>query len=235
MNDLWNQLAARANVTLTLAQHEQLGRYLDLLEAGNQRMNLTRIVDRESAEISHIGDALTLLPYLTATPGLSIAEVGSGGGVPGIPLASARPDARVVLVEATKKKAAFLAETAQNLGLSNLTVLAERAEDVGQDLKLRESFDIAACRAVATLNWLCEWCLPLVKRGGKMLAMKGAKAAEELPLAEHAMGLTGGSRPDVRHVDLPGTHSHVIIEIAKIGKTPKAFPRPATIAKGKPL
>src|SRR5579885_1805916 len=110
MNALWNQLASRANVTLSEEQHRQLAGYLDLLASGNQKMNLTGITERESAEIAHIGDALTLLPFLRAER-ISIVDVGSGGGVPGIPLAIARPDTRVVLIEATKKKAGFLAET----------------------------------------------------------------------------------------------------------------------------
>src|SRR5207248_1359273 len=142
--------------------------------------------------------------------------------------AIARPDAHVVLIESTRKKAKFLVECVQTLNLPNVTVIDERVEDVAHNPKYRESFDIAACRAVATLDWLCEWCLPLVKRGGKLLAMKGAKAAEELPLAEHAIALVGGSSPDVRPVDLPGTHSHVIVEITKTRKTPKTYPRPAS-------
>lgn len=235
MNDLWNQIAARANVSLTQQQHDLFHQYLDLLSSANQRMNLTRIVDREQAEIAHIGDALTVLPYLPATPNLRIADVGSGGGVPGIPLAIARPDAQVVLIESTRKKAGFLADCAQTLALTNVKVIDQRVEDVAHDPAYRESFDIAACRAVATLEWLCEWCLPLIKKGGKLLAMKGAKAAEELPIAEHAIALVGGSSPDVHPVDLPGTHSHVIVEIAKSRKTPKTYPRPASIAKGKPL
>lgn len=234
MNPLWTDIAARAGVSLDAGQHALLGRYLDLLLAANAQMNLTRIVDRESAEVQHVGDALTVLAFLPAGPFL-LADVGSGGGVPGIPLAITRPDASVVLIESTKKKAAFLDRAARELGVKNLHVLAERVEDVGRDDKLRESFDVVACRAVATLNWLAEWCLPLVKKGGKMLAMKGPKAADELPLAEHAIRLVGGSSPDVRPVELPGTHSHVVVEIAKIAQTPARYPRPAPAAKGKPL
>src|SRR5688500_1440653 len=115
MTPLWNDLAARAGLTLTDDQHAQLSRYLDLLLDANQRMNLTRITDRAAAEVQHVGDALTLLPHLP--PGeFRLADVGSGGGVPGIPLAIARPDARVMLVESTKKKAAFLKSAAAELG-----------------------------------------------------------------------------------------------------------------------
>src|SRR5690348_10110824 len=130
MHPLWSDLAARANVTLTEAQHAHLAKYLDLLLAANQRMNLTRITDRAAAELQHVGDALTVLPYLP--PGeIRVVDVGSGGGVPGIPLAIARPDAIVMLVESTKKKAAFLKQAVLELGLTNVHVSEWRAEDVG--------------------------------------------------------------------------------------------------------
>lgn len=234
MNPLWTELSEAAQTPLSPAQQEQLSRYLDLLFAANQTMNLTRIIDRPTAEVQHVGDAMTLLRHLP--PGAArIADVGSGGGVPGIPLAIARPDAQVHLLEATKKKAAFLQRTAAELGLANVRVLDLRAEEAGRDPKFRESFDAVVARAVGTMNWLAEWCLPLLKKGGVMLAMKGPKAAEELPAAEHAIRLLGGGSPDVRPADLPGTRHHVIVQIRKIGKTPPTYPRLATATRGKPL
>jgi 16S rRNA (guanine527-N7)-methyltransferase len=219
---------------LTPDQHDLLSRYIDLLFEANQRMNLTRIVDREAADVHHVGDALTLLRFIPPGP-QRLADVGSGGGVPGIPLAIARPDVQVVLIESTRKKAAFLEEAVTKLGLENVRVSAVRAEDAGQSAQLRESFDVVVARAVATMDWLAEWCLPLVKKRGKMLAMKGPKAAEELPAAEHAIKLTGGSSPDVHRADLPGADNHVIVEIGKVRRTPPAYPRPATRAKNNPL
>jgi 16S rRNA (guanine527-N7)-methyltransferase len=180
-----------------------------------------------------VADALTLLPYLPPGPH-RLVDVGSGGGVPGLPLAIARADATVLLVESTKKKAAFLTEAAAALGLANVSVSEWRAEDVGLS-NSRETFAVATARAVATLDWLAEWCLPLVRKGGKVLAMKGARAAEELPAAAKAIKLLGGGEPLVHKVDLPGTEHHVIIEIPKIAKSDKRYPRPATEAKGKPI
>src|SRR5436190_1029196 len=98
MNDLWPQIATAANLTLSDSQQSNLSRYLDLLLQANQTMNLTRITDRAQAELLHIADSLTLLKHLPPTP-FSLADIGSGGGVPGIPLAIARPDARVLLIE----------------------------------------------------------------------------------------------------------------------------------------
>jgi 16S rRNA (guanine527-N7)-methyltransferase len=233
VNPLWTELATRAGLTLSERQHDQLARYLDLLAAANQRMNLTRITDRTAAEIQHIGDALTVLPFLP--PGeFRLADVGSGGGVPGIPLAIARPDTHVMLVESTKKKAAFLKEAAAQLGLENLSVSEWRAEQVGRS-NSRETFDVVTARAVATLDWLAEWCLPLVKRGGKLLAMKGERAAEELPAARKAIKWVGGGEAVVHPIELPGTEHRVIVEIPKVQRTDDRLPRDATVAKGKPI
>ena len=231
---LWTDLAARANRTLSDEQQQQLATYLDLLLAANQRMNLTRIVDRESAQVQHVGDALTLLKYLPEKAA-RVADVGSGGGVPGVPLAIALPGVKFVLFESTKKKAAFLEQTVRELGLGNVRVSDLRAEDAGRDGQFRETFDVAIARAVGAMNWLAEWCLPLVRKGGVVLAMKGPKAAEELPLAEHAIKILGGGSPDVHPADLPGASQHVIVEIRKTGKTPHIYPRAATATKGKPL
>lgn len=229
----WTDLASRASITLTDSQHAQFAQYLDLLLAANVWMNLTRITDRAAAETQHVGDALTLLPFLP-TGEFRLVDVGSGGGVPGIPLAIARPDARVMLVESTKKKAAFLRETVAAMKLDNVSVSEWRAEDVGRS-NSRETFDVATARAVGTLDWLAEWCLPLVKRGGKLLAMKGARVTEELPAARKAIKFLGGGEPVVHPVELPGTEHRVIVEIPKIARTDSRFPRPATQAKGKPL
>lgn len=231
---LWTDLAGRANRTLTAEQHQRLCRYLDLLLEANQRMNLTRIVDRESAEVQHVGDALTLLKYLPQT-NAQVADVGSGGGVPGLPLAIVLPDVQFVLFESTKKKAVFLDGAARELGLANVRISDLRAEDAGRDPKFRETFDVVVARAVGTMNWLAEWCLPLVRKGGVLLAMKGPKALEELPPAEHAIALLGGGSPDIHPADLPGISHHLIVEIRKTGKTPRIYPRAATASKGTPL
>lgn len=231
---LWLDLAARANTTLSTTQLSQLSRYLDLLFEANATMNLTRITTREAAEVQHVADSLTLLPLLPAGPH-RLADVGSGGGVPGIPLAIARPDVQVTLIEATKKKAAFLERAAGELGLANVRVLAERAEAAGHLPDHREAYDVVVCRAVATMDWLVEWCLPLATRRGKMLAMKGPKVAEEIPAAERAIKRLNGGPAAIHRVDLAGAEGHVIVEIAKLGKTDSRLPRPAAQAKGKPL
>ncbi len=235
MQPIWNELAARAGRTISDEQHQKLSSYLDRLLAANQTMNLTRIVDRAAAEVQHVGDALTVLPHLPAEA-FRLADVGSGGGVPGIPLAIVRPDAQVLLIESTKKKAAFLRTVVEQLELKNVVVTEERAEEVGAvESGRRQAFDVVVARAVATMVWLAEWCLPLARKGGKVLALKGPRVMEELPEARRAIKLLGGSEPILHPVDLQGTTHHMIVEIVKIEKTDRRYPRPAPAAKGNPI
>src|SRR5215468_4886391 len=131
MSPIVDEIAHRASISLSTTQRDKLDQYLDLLLAANQRMNLTGVTDRAAAELHHIADPFTLLPFLPSQSH-EIADVGSGGGVPGIPLAIARPDARITLIESTKKKAAFLRQTVDQLGLTNVTVIDRRAEEVGR-------------------------------------------------------------------------------------------------------
>jgi len=138
----------------------------------------------------------------------------------------------VVLIESTKKKAVFLRQTAASLLLSNVTVLDSRVEDVGQSQD-RQTFDVAVVRAVATMDWLAEWCLPLLKTGGKMLAMKGQRISDELPVAAMAIRRIGGGPAVVHPVELPGSEHRVIVEIVKLKPSDAVFPRPATVAKGR--
>jgi 16S rRNA (guanine527-N7)-methyltransferase len=230
---LWDALAARASLELSAEQHRRLSRYLDLLLEANQTMNLTRIDDRAEAERLHVGDSLTLLPFIPRGE-QRIADVGSGGGVPGIPLAIARPDSTVTLIESTRKKAAFLTRAIQALELSSIEVFAGRVEDLAHSPR-RESFDVVTARALAMTNVLAEWCLPLVRKGGKLLAMKGAKVGEELLVAEKAIRALNGAAPRVHPANLPGAENHVIVEIVKAGRTDRKYPRPAAQVKARPL
>ncbi|HWB54310.1 MAG TPA: 16S rRNA (guanine(527)-N(7))-methyltransferase RsmG [Tepidisphaeraceae bacterium] len=210
MNPLWNQIARQANIELDAERQRQLSLFLDLLLAANQQINLTRITDRAAADVQHVGDALTLLPYLP-TGSICIADVGSGGGVPGLPIAIVRPESRITLIESTKKKCRFLSETSRQLGLSNVEVIDQRAESI-----IGRKFDVVISRAVAELKQLVQWCLPLTRPGGKMLAMKGPKWKEEANSAATIIARLRGMQAQVREIDLPGLAGHVILEIAKL-------------------
>jgi 16S rRNA (guanine527-N7)-methyltransferase len=231
--ELWQSLAQKAGLTLNSDQIGQLGSYLDLLLAANQRMNLTRITDRGDAEVLHVGDALTLLPHLPPEAH-RLADVGAGGGVPGIVLAIARPEIHVTLIESTRKKADFLRATATELGLANIAIEPRRAEEVAHSPQ-RESFDIVVARAVALLPILVEWLLPLARVGGCALAMKGPKSVDELKRAENAIRQLGGGPALALPVELPKTAQHLLIKIPKIARTPARFPRDPSIAKSIPI
>lgn len=178
-DDLGERLAAMG-VTLDEKAIARLGDYLARLLAMNEHMNLTAITDPVEAWTRHALDALTLVPLLAdLKAGARVVDVGSGGGVPAIPLAIARPDLKFTLIDATQKKATFLAAVARALGLSNVTVRAQRAELVGQ-AELRGVFDVATARAVGRIAMLAPLTAPLVKPNGRVLLIKGQRADEEL-------------------------------------------------------
>ncbi len=180
--------AAELGVTLQPVMVEQLGSYLAQLLAMNELMNLTAISDPVAVWEKHGLDSLTLAPLLAALPaGAELVDIGSGGGVPGIPLAIVRPDLRITLVEATQKKAHFLDSVTRALGLANVTVRAERAEQV--IATSAGTFDVVTARAVAKLSKLLPLTAPLAKPNGLLLFIKGQRADEEL--AEAAKVLRG--------------------------------------------
>jgi 16S rRNA (guanine527-N7)-methyltransferase len=167
----------RLGVTLDDAAIHRLGHFLALLLAMNEQVNLTAVRDPNEAWSRHVLDALSLLPHLGSLPANArLLDVGSGGGVPGIPLAIARPDVHVTLLDATEKKVAFLRATAAELGLSNVEAVCGRAESVD----LGAPFDVVTARAVAKISALLPWTAPFVKQGGQLLFIKGARADEEL-------------------------------------------------------
>ncbi|MCS6900836.1 MAG: 16S rRNA (guanine(527)-N(7))-methyltransferase RsmG [Myxococcales bacterium] len=174
------QETARIGVRLNEHQTAQLGDYLARLLAMNEQMNLTSITAPYEAWSRHILDALTLIPHLAPLPPEAcVLDVGSGGGVPGIPMAIARPDLRVTLLEATQKKAFFLSAVVKALGLCQVTVENGRAEQLAAT-PLRGRFDAVTARAVARMNVLLSWTVPFARPGGLLLFIKGQRAEEEL-------------------------------------------------------
>jgi 16S rRNA (guanine527-N7)-methyltransferase len=190
----------------------QLGDYLGRLLAMNEQMNLTAIKDAEGAWERHVLDALTLLPLLAEVPaGGRLVDIGSGGGIPGLVLAIARPDLRVTLVEATQKKAAFLSAVSEAMGLSNVTVRAERAEQLGR-ADLRGAFDVVTARAVARLNVLVPLVLPFARPGGLALLIKGQRAEEELAEAASVI-----ARQHARHEQTIDTPTGRVVKLRREG------------------
>jgi len=183
------------------------------------------------ADRALIDDSLVLVDHLGAAR--SLVDVGSGAGLPGLPIKITRPDLRVTLIEADQAKAAFLVHASAVLGLAGVEVVARRAEDAGQDPALRESFDVAVARALAPLRVLVELCLPLVKVGGRLLAQK--TEGEDVAGASNAIGLLGGELSGVAMAPSPARAAGTIVVIDKVRPTPARYPRrPGTPAR-KPL
>lgn len=228
---LWQTLFVVAGRTLEHGHVEHLDRFLELLLRANERMNLTRIRDRSSAEIEHVADALTLLRHLPRER-CRLADIGAGGGVPGMVLAIARPDCSITLIESIRKKADFLRATANELRLVNTTVMCDRAETIGRS-ELRESFDVVTARAVAGLPTLLQWSMPLLRAGGRLLAMKGPKVADELPACRSLLRPLGAAEPCLHPVDVESLPGRCVVEVVKIASTDPRYPVSPTRARRK--
>ena len=223
-NAAFVQLMQQINLPSAAAEYDRFALYCAQLQEWNQRMNLTAITDDEGVAEKHFADSLLPLTMVQLPVGASLVDVGSGAGFPGLPMALARPDLRVTFLDSLQKRLTFLAQLTQMLEVPAATLHA-RAEDAGQDKAYREQFDVATARAVANLNALAEYCLPLVKVGGSFLAMKGASGEEELAAARGAIKKLGGEYKETRTLHLPGGDTRTLILCKKISQTPTAYPR----------
>jgi 16S rRNA (guanine527-N7)-methyltransferase len=206
---------------------DRIERYVALLLEANRRLNLTRIVAPGAVAVDHLLDALAALPLLDAAAPGRLVDLGSGGGVPGIPLAIARAEWRWTLVESTGRKAAALQEMSEALGLTNVEVVAERAETVGRQSAHRERHDIATARACAALPVLVELALPLLRTGGRLVAWKGPLLPEdpELVRGTRAAALVGGGAPRVLPTGFADLGGRTLVAIDKVRSTPARYPR----------
>ena len=214
---------------------DAIERYVALLLETNARLNLTRIVDPEPIAKLHLLDAISALPVLDRIGARRAIEIGSGGGVPGLVLAIARPEMSWTLVDSVRKKADALRSFAAALELSNVEVLGERAETMGRDPAHRERYDVVAARACASLPVLAEYALPLARVGGSLLAWKAELADDELRRGRTAAAELGGGGPEVlpAGIDLLGGHRFVVV--AKVDRTPDRYPRPPGAPTKRPL
>ncbi len=217
---------------------DRLQRFISLLYDANTRMNLTAIRNPADGWNRHVLDSLTLLPWVHDAVERArvddreprLVDVGSGGGLPGLVLACVVPELSVTLVEATGKKARFLEEAAREIGLDRVSVLAERVENVGRDPVHRESHDLVTGRAVGPLNVLAEYLVPLARVDGTILAIKGAKAEEEIVQAKQAL-----YHLHAEVIEIRPTPTGRIVAIAKKRAVPRAYPRAVGEPKRKPL
>jgi 16S rRNA (guanine527-N7)-methyltransferase len=224
------------DITLTADQQRQFVQYQELLLEWNERMNLTAVADPATVPTRHFLDSLSCLLATGPLTGQSLIDVGAGAGFPGLPLKIVYPDLRLTLAESVGKKCAFLTAVVAELGLTEVTIINERAEVIGRDPAHREGYDWAAARAVAALPVLAEYLLPLCRVGGQMIAMKGDAAPQELAAAATAVRMLGGGAGALQLVDLLGEPAvRYLIAIPKISPTPPQYPRRPGMPGKRPL
>ena len=212
---------------------EPLETFSRMLLEKNQVMNLTAITDPRDVAVLHLLDSLALTG-LAGLEGRTVVDVGTGAGFPGVPLAIARPSARVTLLDSLGKRVDFLRESCRTLGLDNVECVHGRAEEFAGERW--ETFDLAVSRAVAALPVLCELCLPLVKVGGAFWAMKSVDTEEEISASKTAVKVLGGRIQAVSDYTIPTTEVvHRVVCIQKTAPTPKKYPRRFALIKKQPL
>lgn len=222
-----NQLieqAKQVGVKVTPAQAEQFQRYLELLLQWNEKVNLTSITDPAEVVEKHFVDSLTVLSHCTLKQGARLLDVGTGAGFPGLPLKILRPDLELTLLDGLNKRLVFLGEVCGDLGIE-ARLLHKRAEEAGLEPRMREAYDVVTARAVAPLNVLCEYCLPLVKMKGMFVAMKGPNAAQEVREAQNAFNILGGTEVTLENLELPQAGARTLVVVRKKAFTPKGYPR----------
>jgi 16S rRNA (guanine527-N7)-methyltransferase len=231
---------------ITAREIDQFRQFAALLVTENAKFNLTAITDPVGIQQLHFADSLTVVPavdaYIRLIGGdvamlstVRVLDIGSGAGFPGLPLAIMRPRIAVTLLEATGKKVGFLRRVADDLGLDNVTALKIRAEEAAHHPTLRGHSDIVLARAVERLPVLLEYCLPFVRPGGFVLALKRGDIAEEIAEGARAATLLGGTLGTVTPITVPGLESHVLVRIDKTADTPARFPRYPGVPAKNPL
>ncbi len=222
--------AKQIEIELTKKQIEKFYNYMNLLLEWNEKINLTAIIEPREVILKHFVDSLTIAKYIKENE--KLIDVGTGAGFPGIPLSIVKENTDIVLLDSLNKRINFLEEIKQNLKLKNITTIHGRAEEFGKNKKEREIYDIATSRAVAPLNILLEYLLPLVKVGGKAICMKGSNI-EEIENAKNALEILGGKIEKIEEITLPNSDiKRNIIIVKKVKNTPSKYPRkPGTPSK----
>lgn len=222
------------HISLTDAQIGQFVTYYEMLVEKNKVMNLTAITEFDEVIEKHFLDSLSLVRVHELTGEVSVMDMGTGAGFPGIPLKIAFPNLNVTLVDSLKKRILFLQDVINELGLEKIEAVHARAEELGKKKDYREQFDIVVSRAVANLASLGEYCIPFAKLGGQFISYKSGEIEEEVKNAKNAVFLLGGKVKEVYKFDLyEQKRSFVVIE--KVKGTPKTYPRKAGTPTKEPL
>ena len=221
-------------VTLTEEGADRLDLYALRLVEYNEKVNLTAITAPDEIVNKHFVDSLMLLKYAPLAAGVSVCDVGTGAGFPGLVLLAALPDLKVTLMDSINKKLEFSRLLAAELGLS-ADIVTIRAENAGKRPEYRERFDVVTARAVAQLNLLAEYCVPLVKVGGVFAPLKAVLSDEERQRGCGAAAALGAGAAKKHRYTLPDGSEREIVVFKKNSATPGRYPRYAAQIAGKPL
>lgn len=214
-------------------EYQPFARYCGMLQEWNQRMNLTAITDDQGVAEKHFLDSLLPLTLWELPRGARLIDVGTGAGFPAVPIKLLRPDIQITLLDSLQKRLTFLEAVCSQLGIQ-AELLHARAEDAGRDPARRERYDVATSRAVAGMDLLAEYCLPLVRPGGVLLALKGSGGAAEARAGAAMVERCGGTLRAVKEYALPSGDRRTLVVVEKTAPTPKRYPRtPAQLAKAK--
>ena len=234
--DIFKSDLEALGITLTEKQIEQFLTYYEMLVEWNDFMNLTAITEYDEVMKKHFIDSISLIKAYDVTKNVSVIDVGTGAGFPGLALKIAYPNLQVTLLDSLNKRIQFLNEVIEKLGLTGVETIHGRAEDFAKPGKLREKFDLSVSRAVANLSTLSEYCLPFVKVGGQFISYKSEKITEEMTAAENAIGILGGKVVNQVEFQLPDSDIYRnLFVIEKMKETPKKYPRKAGLPSKEPL
>lgn len=234
--DIMNNAAEDAGVEFTRDKYEKFIKYMRLVQEWNEKINLTAITEDEDFIKKHFIDCIKAFKSDAIKNAKSIIDVGTGAGFPGLPIAIMNENCKVTLLDSLNKRINFLNLVKDELQLKNITTIHSRAEDGARQPKLRESFEVATSRAVANMAVLSEFCMPYVKVGGHFVALKGPSIDEELVNGKKAIEVLGGELKEIIEVKIEDTDlKHNIVEVRKISKCPKLYPRKAGTVNKKPI
>lgn len=211
-------------------------KYKDLIKEWNQKINLTAITEDEEIIKKHFIDSIKVFKCSHVKNAKSIIDIGTGGGFPGIPMKIVNDKCNITLLDSLNKRINFLNLVIDDLSLNNIEAIHGRAEDYAKESKYRQKFDLAVSRAVANLTVLLELCLPYVKVGGHLVALKGPAIDDEIKDAGNALKILGGKIEDIIAVDIEGSDlNHNLLVIKKVKDTPNKYPRKAGMVTKNPL
>lgn len=233
---LMKEASLEVGLDLTESQYNQFILYMRLLQEWNEKINLTAITEDEEVIKKHFIDCIKAFKSNAVKNARTIIDVGTGAGFPGLPIAIMNPDVKVTLLDSLNKRVNFLNTVVSTLGLKNVITIHSRAEDGARKPELRERFDVATSRAVANMAVLSEFCLPYVKLNGYFVALKGPAIDDELKDGQKAINTLGGKLENILEVNIEESDlKHNIVEVKKVSKCPKTYPRKAGIINKNPI